>query len=91
MPLIRRIPKRGFSGPVRRGDAIVNLRQIARFEGTVTPAMLKEAGLIKPSIERVKILGTGALVKPLMVQAHAFSESARAKILQAGGKAEVIP
>lgn len=91
MPLIRRLPKRGFSGPPREPHAIVNLRQLEPFEGTVSPAVLKDAGLIKASVERVKVLGTGELMRAVVVQAHAFSEGAKAKIEQAGGRAETIP
>ncbi len=91
MPLIRRLPKRGFAGPPREPHAIVNLRQLARFEGTVNPTMLKDAGLITTSAARVKVLGTGELTRPLVVQAHAFSEGAKTKIGQAGGQAEQIP
>lgn len=92
MPLIRRIPKRGFKNPLRRVMAIVNLRDIDRFpqDEVVTPELLLAAGLINDAKNGVKVLGEGDLSKPLKVRAHGFSEAARQKIEAAGGQAEVI-
>lgn len=92
MPLIRRIPKRGFTSHFPDGPAVVNLESLNRFDATsaVTPGRLKEAGLIRRSAGEVKILGEGNLDKPLVIQAHQYSRSAMEKIQKAGGKAEVI-
>ena len=91
MPLIRRVPKRGFTSHFPDGPAVVNLQNLNRFEAksTVTPEQMKAAGLVRKSAA-VKILGEGDLSKPLMIQAHQFSRSAMEKIQKAGGKAELI-
>jgi len=92
MPLIRRIPKRGFTSHFPEGAAIVNLESLNRFEAksTVTPDQMKGAGLVRKSAAAVKILGDGNLDKPLVIQAHQFSRSAIEKIQKAGGKADLI-
>jgi len=93
IPLIRRIPKRGFRHTAFRLDqAVVNVGDIAKhFEAkaTVTVKALTEAGLFKGA-EFVKVLGDGDVTKPLTVQAHAFSKSAREKIEKAGGSIELL-
>lgn len=92
MPLQRRLPKRGFHNPFRTENAIVNLARLeACFDAgaAVDPAALVARGLVRKG-QRVKVLGTGELSKPLTVKAHAFSESAKARIAAAGGSAEVI-
>ncbi|MDZ7780415.1 MAG: 50S ribosomal protein L15 [Gemmatimonadota bacterium] len=90
MPLIRRIPKRGFHNPLRKAYQAVNVRDLARLEGDVTPEALSDAGLIGSAKLPVKILGTGEIEKALNVSAHAFSASARTKIEAAGGSVSVI-
>lgn len=92
MPLIRRIPKRGFTSHFPEGPAVVNLERLNRFDTKepVTPDRLKEAGLVRKSAGAVKILGGGSLTKPLVIQAHLYSRSAMEKIQKSGGKAEVI-
>lgn len=92
MPLVRRLPKHGFSNPFRTEYAIVNLKVLARLEGVeqVTPQVLAEAGVIKRKTQPVKILGLGEVQRPLVIQAHKFSKSAVEKIQAAGGRAEVI-
>ena len=92
MPLIRRIPKRGFHNIFRIEYAVVNLKMLTRFEGqeNITPQRLREAGLVKSRNARIKILGEGELTRPLVIQAHRFSQSAIEKIQKAGGKAEVL-
>ncbi len=91
MPLIRRIPKRGFTNIFRVEYEVLNVRRLDQFQGeTVTPDFLKERGLIKKRAKLVKILGTGEVTVPVNVHAHAFSASAREKIEQAGGSATVI-
>lgn len=92
MPLSMRLPKRGFKNPFHQVFALVNLRDLDRFEaGTVvTPELLLEKGVIRKLEDGVKVLGTGDLGKALVVRAHRFSRSAAEKIEAAGGKAEVI-
>ena len=90
MPLIRRIPKRGFTNPNRVSYQAVNVRDLARFDGEVGPEALSEAGLVGSAKLLVKVLGTGEIDKALTVTAHAFSASARQKIEAAGGTAQVI-
>ncbi len=89
MPLIRRVPKRGFTNIFRKEIAAVNVRDLAGFEGEVTPEMLVERGLARRGLA-VKILGDGDLSSPLAVKAHLFSRSARAKIEAAGGSCEEL-
>lgn len=93
LPLYRRIPKRGFSNHMFKTTyAVVNLEQLNVFEnGTVvTPALLKEAGIVKNQLDGIKVLGTGKLEKNLTIQANKFSTSALEKIKESGSKAEVI-
>jgi large subunit ribosomal protein L15 len=93
MPLVRRIPKRGFSNRFRVEYQVVNLRDLDRVfdDGeTVSPELLIGKGLIRSGAERVKILAAGELTKKLTVQAHRFSQSAKAAIEQAGGSCEVL-
>ena len=93
MPLIRRLPKRGFVNKFAKELATVNVRELERFpEGTVvTPELLQTTGLIRKLGDGLKVLGDGELKKNLVVQAHRFSATARAKIEAAGGRAEVLP
>jgi len=92
MPLVRRIPKRGFTNPNKKVYSIVNLEKLNSFrKGTeITPALLIEEGFVKNLRYGIKILGKGNLEKPLTIKAHAFSKSAIQKIESAGGKYEVI-
>jgi large subunit ribosomal protein L15 len=92
MPMQRRMPKVGFKNPFRVEYFPVNLAALEeRFEaGTVSVEDLKVAGLVPRRWDRVKVLGEGGLKKKLVVQAHAFSASAKEKIEKAGGKAEVV-
>jgi large subunit ribosomal protein L15 len=88
MPLIRRIPKRGFNNePFRDKFAVVNLRDLNSFDNgaTVDEAALLEAGLIRKPYNKVKILGTGELTKKLTIVANKASESAKAAVEKAGG------
>ncbi len=93
MPLIRRLPKRGFVNNFAKELATVNVRDLERFpEGTVvTPELLQTTGLIRKLGDGLKVLGDGELKKNLVVQAHRFSATAIAKIEAAGGRAEVLP
>ncbi|MBU0678068.1 MAG: 50S ribosomal protein L15 [Verrucomicrobia bacterium] len=92
MPLVRRIPKRGFNNRSRTVYLPVNIADLAQFEegAEVNAEMLRDAGLAKGTVTRIKILGNGELGKKLMVKAHSFSSSAREKIEAAGGTCEVI-
>ena len=92
LPLWRALPKRGFKNVNHVNYATINVSALERFEdGTVvTPALLKEVGLLKKEYNGLKVLGSGKLTKKLTVQAKAFSKSAEAAINEAGGKIEVI-
>jgi large subunit ribosomal protein L15 len=92
MPLIRRLPKRGFTNIFKRDYAIINIEILDRFKSgqDITPALLVSEGLIRSRNDGVKVLGTGTLTKVLTVHAHKFSQSAAAKIEAAGGKVQVI-
>ncbi len=91
-PLQRRLPKRGFNNIFKKEYAIVNVKELDRFEnGTVvTPQVLIDAGLIKKVKDGVKILGAGELTRSLTVQVKGVTKSAAAKIEAAGGKVEVV-
>jgi large subunit ribosomal protein L15 len=89
-PLQRRVPKRGFNSHFAEVE-IVNIGVLdKRFTGTVTVEDMHKAGLISNRGLEIKVLGTGKVTKPLTVQAHRFSTSAKAALEAAGGKAEVI-
>jgi large subunit ribosomal protein L15 len=93
MPLVRRIPKRGFTNLFRQEFQVVNLRDLERVfaDGdTIGAAELKENGLIRSAAKPVKVLATGEVTKKLMVKAHKFSGAARTKIEEAGGSCEVL-
>jgi large subunit ribosomal protein L15 len=92
MPLIRRIPKRGFTNIFAREVATVNVGDLDRFpEGTVvTPALLVQHGVVRKRHTSLKVLGNGELKKKLVVEAHAFSAGAKEKIQGAGGKVEEL-
>jgi large subunit ribosomal protein L15 len=87
MPLYRRLPKRGFRNPFRKDIAIVNVGQLNRFaEGTlVDEALLVQSGLVRRLGDGVKVLGKGALDRPLSVKLEMVSRGAREKILAVGG------
>ena len=89
MPLIRRVPKRGFTNIFRKEFSVVNLRDLADFEGEINPETLLAKGLVRRGM-RVKILGDGDLSAALVVKAHRFSKSAREKIEAAGGSCEEL-
>ncbi len=92
MPLIRRLPKRGFQNPARKNYIAVNVGSLSVFEaGTeVTAALIREAGLAKGPGDGIKILGSGEIDRKLTVKAHAFSATAREKIEAAGGSCETV-
>ena len=92
MPLIRRLPKRGFGGGFKQPHRIVQVGQLNRFKenASVTPKELEEAGLIDRNRYPVKVLGMGELKKPLQVSAHGYSQKAREIIEKSGGKALIV-
>ena len=91
MPLQRRLPKRGFHNIFRKHFAIINLKQIAKLgAAAVTPELLLERGVIRNLHDGLKVLGEGELTAAVSVAAHRFSQSAREKILKAGGQVEVL-
>jgi len=93
LPLYRRLPKRGFTNAKFKVEyAVINISDLNRFEDgtTVTPALLKETGLVKKQLAGIKILGNGELEKKLTIQANKFTASAIEKIEKSGSKAEVI-
>ena len=93
LPLYRRLPKRGFSNYLFKKEyAVINVGDLNVFadDTVVTPALLKDTGLVKKQLAGIKVLGEGTLEKKLTIQAHKFSKSALEKINESGSKAEVI-
>ena len=92
-PLYRRLPKRGFNNArYATVYAVINVSDLNRFEnGTVvSPALLREVGLVKNQLDGIKVLGNGELTKKLTIQAHKFSKTAVEKIEKSGSKIEVM-
>jgi large subunit ribosomal protein L15 len=90
----RRLPKRGFRVPFPVRTVAINVADLERFDAgsEVDEKALRDARLVQGSVDRVKILGNGELKKKLVVSAHKFSKSAKAKIEKAGGKVvELVP
>jgi large subunit ribosomal protein L15 len=93
-PLVRRVPKRGFTnifGAVVAEVNVGDLDELFEAGAAVTPETLKEKGIVKRRYDVLKVLGDGELTKKLSVTAHRFSASAKDKIEKAGGSANVIP
>jgi large subunit ribosomal protein L15 len=93
MPLIRRMPKRGFNNARHTVRYIaVNLKSLNIFEdgALVDETALRKLGLVNGTVKRFKVLGFGALKKKLTVQAHAFSKAAKEQIEAAGGRCEIV-
>ena len=92
MPLVRRVPKRGFNNIFAKPFEAVNVSVFECFEdgAVVGVEELLAAGILSKCKYGVKVLGNGEITKKITVKANAFSESAKAKIEAAGGKAEVI-
>ena len=92
MPLVRRMPKRGFTNIFRKEFAIVNVGQLERFPvgSEVTPELLLAEGVVARLRDGIKILGDGTLSRKLTVRAHKFSKKAQETIQAAGGSCEVI-
>ena len=93
LPLVRRIPKRGFHNRFAVTVVAVNVGQINELFSageTVTPKSMQDKGLIKLRFDEIKVLGDGVIDKPLKISSHRFSESAKEKIQAAGGTATVV-
>src|SRR3972149_5093340 len=92
MPLIRRLPKRGFTNIFRKEFVIVNVGQLERFPAgsEITPDVLLAEGVVSQLRDGVKILGDGTLSRKLTVRAHKFSKKAQEVIEEAGGSCEVV-
>ena len=93
LPLSKRLPRQpGFTNIFRQEYAVVNLKDLARFDegAEINPESLVQAGLLHSLKQPVKILGEGEISHPLTVKAHRFSQSAKEKIAAAGGQAEEI-
>ncbi len=92
MPLVRKLPKRGFTNFTRKTIIPVNLDALSKFDdgAEITIELLREKGLINGRFDGVKILGDGTLEKKLTVKVNAFSASAKEKIEAAGGTCEVV-
>lgn len=91
MPLIRRIPKRGFTSKNKLEYQILNLKNLNKIkEAKISLGLLEESGLIKDKNKLVKILGDGQIKNPFTIQAHAISKKAAEKIKNAGGTVEII-
>ncbi len=92
MPLQRRIPKRGFTNIFKKKFALVNVRDLNRFEANsiVDVEALQKAGLVKKVNDGVKILGKGEVTVPLTLRVHRVSKGAAEKIVAAEGKIEVL-
>lgn len=94
MPLVRRVPKRGFNNRWAKSVLVVNLGELnAAFKSgdQVTPESLATASLVKGPYDELKILGDGEVTKKLKISAHRFSKTAIEKITAAGGQAIVLP
>ena len=91
MPLSRRLPKRGFYNRFSKATAIVNVGELSGFAGgsVVDEESLRQARLISGPCDEVKVLGVGEIEVALTVRVQKISESARAKIVGAGGTVEV--
>jgi len=92
-PLTRRLPKRGFTNRSRVPYQVINLGLLEKIEldvGEIDSEWLSKHGLIRSEAKPVKILGNGDFTKKVVIRANSFSKSAREKIEQAKGKAEVI-
>lgn len=93
MPMIRRVPKRGFNNKHARTIGIVNVGELDQFFAAgaeVTPEALREKNLAKYRYDELKVLGNGTLTKKLKVSAHRFSQSAKDQIEKAGGEVVVL-
>ncbi|HSQ83077.1 MAG TPA: 50S ribosomal protein L15, partial [Desulfobacterales bacterium] len=91
MPLHRRLPKGGFTNIFKKKIAVINIRDLARFESgsIVDETTLLRAGLVKGRRDGIKLLGQGEITIPLTIKVNEVSKNARDKIIAAGGNIEV--
>ena len=91
MPLHRRLPKRGFTNIFKKKIAVINIRDLARFESgsIVDEAALIRVGLVTGRRDGIKLLGQGEIKIPLTIKVNGVSKNAREKIIAAGGNIEV--
>jgi large subunit ribosomal protein L15 len=92
MPIHRRLPKRGFTNIFKRRFAVVNIRDLDRFESgsVVDEGAMVRSGLVKGERDGIKLLGEGEILHPLTVKVHKASKGAKEKIEAAGGRIEVL-
>jgi len=92
MPIHRRLPKRGFTNIFRKNIAVVNIRDLSRFEknSIVDEDALFNSGLVKGKIDGIKLLAQGEMKIPLTIRLNSVSKNAREKIIAAGGNIEVL-
>jgi large subunit ribosomal protein L15 len=92
MPIHRRLPKRGFKNIFRKDFAVINIRDLSRFESgsTVDEVALFREGLVKGNRAGIKLLGQGEIKYPLKIRINKTSKAAREKITAAGGEIEVL-
>jgi large subunit ribosomal protein L15 len=92
MPLHRRLPKRGFTNIFKKKIAVINIRDLSKFESgsIVDEAALVRVGLVKGRRDGIKLLGHGEIETPMTIKINMLSKSAKEKIIQAGGKVEVV-
>ncbi|MCJ7615683.1 MAG: 50S ribosomal protein L15 [Desulfobacterales bacterium] len=92
MPIHRRLPKRGFTNIFRKNIAVINIRDLSRFEkdSIVDEDALFSSGLVKGKIDGIKLLGQGEIKTSLTIRLNSVSKNAREKILTAGGNIEVL-
>jgi len=92
MPIHRRLPKRGFTNIFKKEYALINIRDLSRFEpgSPIDEAALIKEGLIKGQYTGVKLLGQGEIDKPFVVKVNKASKTALTKVEAAGGKVEVV-
>jgi large subunit ribosomal protein L15 len=92
MPLQRRVPKRGFHNPFRKIYQIINVKDLERFpaDASVDVKSMLESGLINKKGLRVKLLGAGAIDRPLKIEVHACTKKAKELVEKAGGEVRII-
>ena len=92
MPIHRRLPKRGFTNIFKKQVAVINVKDLNRFESgsDIDEVTLVKQGLVKGRYDAIKLLGQGEIDRPVQIKVHAVSKSAQAKITAAGGTVEVI-
>jgi large subunit ribosomal protein L15 len=89
MPLVRRVPKRGFTNIFKKDIEIVNIEHLLNLEGAISPELLIASGLVRAG-RPIKVLGRGEIDRSIVISANSFSAGARKKIEAAGGTCEVI-